>query len=142
MSSRASADYALAFLRMAHCTPEDVTSGQWQLSNELLENMARSEHLRWCAFHYAMGFRVMTLQEFQERCEVYLAEKAAHGTTRYRIGKDLTRRIHCCLIPWDVLDSLSESENKVTGGYVDYKQMDRDNVLALPELLRACQEDV
>ena len=72
----------------------------------------------------------------------YLAEKAAHGTTRYRIGKDLTRRIHCCLIPWDVLDSLSESENKVTGGHVDYKQMDRDNVLALPELLRACQEDV
>ena len=142
MSSRASADYALAFLRMAHCSAEDVTSGQWQLSNELLENMARSEHLRWCAFHYAMGFRVMTLQEFQERCEVYLAEKAAHGTTRYRIGKDLTRRIHCCLIPWDVLDALSESENKVTGGHVDYKQMDRDNVLALPELLRACQEDV
>ena len=141
MSSRASADYAASFLRMAHCTVEDAVRGQWQLSAELLENMARSEHLRWCAFHYAMGFRAMTSQEFQERCEVYLMEKSAQGSTKYRIGKDLIRRIHCCLIPWEQLDSLSESENKVTGGHVDYKQMDRDNVLALPELLRACQED-
>lgn len=142
MSSRASADYASAFLRMAHCTAEDVSRGQWQPSAALLENMARSEHLRWCAFHYAMGFRSMTAKEFEERCQTYLAEKAAHGSTKYRIGKDLTRRTHCCLISWEQLDALSEAENKVTGGHVDYKQMDRDNVLALPELLRASQEDV
>lgn len=142
MSSRASADYASAFLRMAHINAKEAASGQWQPNDELLENMARSEHLRWCAFHYAMGFRAMTHQEFQERCNVYLAEKAAHGLTKYRIGKDLTQRIHCCLIPWDDLDELSDRENKVTGGHVDYKQMDRDNVLALPDLLRACKEDL
>ncbi len=142
MSSRASADYASAFLRMAHINADDAVSGKWAPADELLENMARSEHLRWCAFHYAMGFRAMTLEEYQERCEIYLAEKAAQGSTRYRIGKDLSKRIHCCLIPWDVLDELSECENKVTGGHVDYKQMDRDNVLALPDLLRACKEDL
>ena len=142
MSSRASADYASAFLRMAHINADEAVSGQWQPNDELLENMARSEHLRWCAFHYAMGFRAMTPQEFQERCNVYLAEKGAHGLTKYRIGKDLTQRIHCCLIPWDDLDELSDRENKVTGGHVDYKQMDRDNVLALPELLCACKEDL
>ena len=142
MSSRASADYASAFLRMAHISADEAASGKWQPADKLLENMARSEHLRWCAFHYAMGFRAMTLEEYQERCDIYLAEKAAHGSTKYRIGKDLTKRIHCCLIPWDVLDELSECENKVTGGHVDYKQMDRDNVLALPDLLRACKEDL
>lgn len=46
------------------------------------------------------------------------------------------RRLHACIIPWDGLDALSERENAVTGGHVDYKAMDRDNVLALPALLR------
>ena len=38
--------------------------------------------------------------------------------------------------PWDQLDALSQRENAVTGGQVDYKAMDRDNVLAMPDILR------
>ena len=137
MSSRASADYAPAFLKMAGI--REPKPGQW-VSGVLLENMAISEHMRWCAFHYAMGFRPMTAAEFSQRSQIYLEEKAAKGMTRYRIGKDLQQRIHCCLVNWDELDALSARENAVTGGNVDYKAMDRDNVLMLPELISAAKE--
>ena len=41
---------------------------------------------------------------------------------------------------WEELDRLSEEENRATGRNVDYKQIDINNVLALPKLLRA-EED-
>lgn len=135
MSSRASADFAPAFLKMAGLGTDAVPEGSW-VSGELLENMAICEHERWCAFHYCMGFRAMTKEEFESRCQTYLAEKAKDPTTRYRIGKDLRARIHCCLIPWEELDDLSARENAVTGKNTDYKQMDRNNVLTLPQLLK------
>ena len=135
MSSRASADYAPVFLKMAGLSTDAVPEGNW-VSGDLLESMAISEHERWCAFHYCMGFRPMTKAEFDSRCQTYLDKKAKDPATRYRIGKDVHARIHCCLIPWDELDDLSARENAVTGKSVDYKQMDRNNVLTLPELLK------
>lgn len=135
MSSRASADFAPAFLKMAGLSADTVPEGDWMTPAQL-ENMAISEHERWCAFHYCMGFRAMTREEFDTRCRIYLEEKAKDPKTRYRIGKDLTARVHCCLIPWEALDDLSERENAVTGKNTDYKQMDRNNVLMLPQLLR------
>lgn len=135
MSSRASADYAPVFLKMAGLSADAVPKGNW-VSGTLLENMAIAEHERWCAFHYCMGFRPMTDQEFAQRSEIYLREKAKDPRTDYRISKDLSARIHCCLIPWDALDALSAKEEAVTGKKTDYKQMDRNNVLTLPELLK------
>ena len=135
MSSRASADYAPVFLKMAGLSADAVPEGNW-VSGVLLESMAISEHERWCAFHYCMGFRPMTKEEFEDRCQTYLEEKAKDPATRYRIGKDVRARVHCCLIPWEELDDLSARENSVTGKSVDYKQMDRNNVLTLPELLK------
>ena len=43
-------------------------------------------------------------------------------------------------MPWDALDALSERETALTGRKVDYKQMDINNVLTLPRLLRAEEE--
>ena len=54
-----------------------------------------------------------------------------------RIGKNLAAKTHACLIDWEDLDALSARENEVTGGQVDYKAMDINNVLAVPEVLRA-----
>ena len=48
---------------------------------------------------------------------------------------------HNCLIAWEDLDALSEKENAVTGGGVDYKQYDINNVLAIPKLLQAGGEN-
>ena len=46
-----------------------------------------------------------------------------------------------CLFPWEALDALSEKENSITGGSVDYKQMDISNVMILPDLLKIAEEN-
>lgn len=137
VSSRASADFIPALLCAAGKTAQEAMDGDWDLSPELLENLSRTEHLRWNAFHYVMGYDTMDASTYAARCEQYKSEKARTGKSSLRIGKDTVRRLHACLIPWEQLDALSEAENAVTGGNVDYKAMDRNNVLAVPEILRA-----
>ena len=65
MSSRASADFAMALLHSAGISIQEALEN-WNPQGELLENLAKTEHLRWCAFHYAMGFRPMSREEFEE----------------------------------------------------------------------------
>ncbi len=136
MSCRASADYLDAFLKASGLTPHEVQSGAIGRDPELLENLSRSEHLRWCGFHYAMGYRPMPPEIWEERARAYEKEREDTGSSSIRIGKDTERRLHACLTPWEELDELSRRENAVTGGNVDYKQMDRDNILAIPELMK------
>ena len=124
MSCRASADFRYALRRSA---PSDRMD---EFSTETLENLAQTEHLRWCAFHYAMGYRAMPEEVWQMRAKEYQKQMQA-GQTPLRIGKDTERRLHACLIDWKRLDALSEKENAVTGGKVDYRQLDRDNVRVL-----------
>ena len=64
-----------------------------------------------------------------------------NGSSKFRIGKDLDARIHACLIDWDSLDELSVRENAVTGKKLDYKQMDKNNVLTLDQLLKAAEKE-
>ncbi len=137
MSSRASADFYPAVLRAAGVTREQAAAGQWPPESEVLENLAITEHLRWCAFHYVMGFHSMSEEEYTRRCAQYQADIQASGASSLRISKNMQGRAHACLIPWEDLDALSAKENAITGGQVDYKAMDRNNVLALPEILRA-----
>lgn len=130
-SCRAAADFVPAMLRAAGKTGLD---GDWKLTDSQIENLSKTEHLRWCAFHYCMGFSSMTDAEFDERAEAYRQGKAI------RIGKNMVGRTHACLIPWDALDALSQKESAITGKSVDYKAMDTDNVLAIPQLLQTAKE--
>ena len=43
-------------------------------------------------------------------------------------------------IPWEELDSLSARENAVTGGRTDYKELDRENVIAVRDILTALRD--
>lgn len=131
MSSRASADFQDAILHIAGITEEQARKG-WKPDRALLENLAQTEHLRWVAFHYCMGFRTMTPEEFAQRAETYPKDKA---DPKYRITKDLSKRIHACLIPWEQLKEYSQKENKVTGGQKDYQQTDRNSILNIPAVL-------
>ena len=45
------------------------------------------------------------------------------------------------MIPWDDLDALSVAENGYTGKNLDYKAMDRNNVLAMPQILAIAREE-
>ena len=112
----------------------------WNLPENVLENLGQSEHLRWCAFHYCMGYRSMSEKAFDERAALY-REKAADGPVSFKIGKDTGNRLHACLIGWDELDDLAEREAAVTGVRKDYKKMDIDNVLMIPELLREASHE-
>lgn len=135
LSCRASADFMPAMVRAAGKTPQQVADGDWDLTAQQLENLSRTEHLRWCAFHYCMGYSPMTAEEFDARAAQYRRQKAA-GEATIRIGKNVADRTHACLVEWEELDALSAQENAITGKKLDYKAMDTDNVRIVPELLR------
>lgn len=128
-SCRASADFLPAMVKAAGQNAE-----KWDLTEAQIENLSITEHLRWCAFHYCMGFSPMSPEEFAARSETYLQQKKV-GEAPIRIGKNMQKRTHACLVSWEDLDALSEKEAEITGNYVNYKAMDTENVLAIPELL-------
>lgn len=136
MSCRATADFVPAMLRAAGLTENRVLKDGWCLTEEQKENMSRTEHLRWCAFHYCMGFLPMTQEEYRAREERYL-QQTTSGEKPLRIGKNMEERTHACLISWEELDALSLRESNLTGRKINYQAMDTENVLLIPELLRA-----
>ena len=84
-----------------------------------------------------MGFHPMDDETLSQRGEIYLQQLQEQGKATIRIGKDMQKRLHACLVSWDELDALAEKEAAYTGKRVDYKAMDTDNVLALEKLLKA-----
>ncbi len=137
MSSRASADFIPAFIRVSGSSREEILEGKWNPAPEMIEVLGQNEHLRWCAFHYAMGYTAMPEEEFEKNAAEYSRCKAAGIPCDLKIGKNTRERKHACLVPWEELDALSEREHEATGRVLDYKQMDINNVLALPALLKA-----
>lgn len=140
-SSRAAADFMDSMLMIVGSDEKTVLEKGLTLTPEQEENLARTEHLRWCAFHQMNGFKAMTEEEFHSRSQLYLEEKSRGETKLTRISKNIPARTHACLISWEELDELSKKENAVTGGSVDYKQADINNVHVIPEALKIAQED-
>lgn len=140
-SSRASADFIRAFLRITGTTEETLDAESWQAKSPAqLENLGITEHLRWCAFHYSMGFVPMPEEVLHARGKQYRSELEEKGRSTLRITKDLPHRMHACLCTWEKLETLSRNEERYTGRYTDYKDMDIRNVLALPKVLQAVKE--
>ena len=140
-SSRASADFIRAFLRITATTEDALDAESWQVKTPVqLENLGVTEHLRWCAFHYSMGFVPMPEDVLHARGNRYRSEMEKNGSCTLRIAKDLPHRMHACLCTWDELETLSRNEAFYTGKYTDYKGMDIRNVLALPKVLQAAKE--
>ena len=71
---------------------------------------------------------------------LYRRQTEQSGSCSLSVSKDMKRRLHACLIPWEELDALSARENELSGRSVDYKQMDRNNVLAVKQILSALKE--
>lgn len=139
-SCRAAADFTEAMLHAAGKTADEVKEKGWVLTDTQLENLSRTEHLRWCAFHFCMGFRPMDDATFAQRGETCRRQLTETGKATIRIGKDMQELLHACLVSWEELDTLAEKEETYTGKRVDYKAMDTDNVLAIPRLLKAMDE--
>ena len=137
MSSRASADFMPAYIRAAGTTKEEMLAGEWKPSDEMLQNLGETEHMRWNAFHYAMGYSTMSREEFEANASTLARCRAEGVPCNLKIAKNSEKRTHACLIPWEELDELSARESALTGRNVDYKQTDINNILSLPKLLRA-----
>lgn len=133
-SCRASADFLDAFLYSTGADRAQAMDGSWQPPETVMENLGETEHMRWCAFHYCMGFCDMPKEVFDARAAKYLAQKAA-GEKPLRITRDMKAKLHACLIPWDELDDLGRREAAVTGVEKDYKEMDKDNIRMIPQML-------
>ena len=134
MSCRASADYLKSLLTGLGLVDKD------SIDDETMENLGITEHLRWCAFHYCMGFAPMTDTEFDSRVREYQHQLAQYGSASIRISKNMAQRTHACLVSWDELDTLSRKENAITGKNQDYKDLDRANVRAIPKMLEMSKE--
>ncbi|MEA4987637.1 MAG: hypothetical protein VB095_06220, partial [Anaerovorax sp.] len=128
-SCRASSDFIRSMYHIAgfDIGLERVTEEVFQerVKGELLENLSRTEHLRWNAFHYTMGYSAMSMREVQER--------ACNGIKPYQ--KDVENKKHACITEWDELDELSALMSKLTGKQIDYKEADRANVMNMPRTL-------
>ena len=135
MSSRASADFIPAFIHASGMTADEVRAGNWPPAADVLEVLGETEHLRWNAFHFVMGYSPMSSGEFDERADIY-RKHTEKGLPGIRLSKDSENRTHACLIPWNELDDLSKKESSVTGREVDYKQYDINNVLIIPEIFK------
>ena len=129
-SSRASADFADAMVYAAGGMPP----ADWALTPAQLLNLSKTEHLRWCAFHHCMGFETMSQEEFHQRAAEYQRQLQDSGKATIRITKNLSGRTHACLVDWDALPELSDREQAITGRYVNYQDMDTQNVLLIPKL--------
>lgn len=129
MSSRASVDYLIPLIRR-------IKSMSGKLTPMQKENLAKSEHLRWCAFHYTFGYDVMEIGEFLERLKKQQEEIKECGHSDIKPRQDTKAMKHVCLVSWDKLDEIAELENSITHGNRDYKENDRDNVNMIMELMR------
>jgi hypothetical protein len=129
-SSRASADFTEAMIFAAG----EKDPYQWKLTPAQLLNLSKTEHLRWCAFHYCMGFHPMSQEEFLHRAEEYNRQRKETGKASIRVGKNMAGRTHACLVDWDALPLLDEKEKALTGRQVNYQDMDTQNVLMIPKL--------
>ena len=92
------------------------------LTGEKLDNLAKQEHLRWNAFHFASGWVTWPLSQVNQ------ATKA----------KDLVNRRHACLVSWEELDDVTQRFNQNP----TYQQLDYEQVKNIPSILDYTGYDV
>jgi hypothetical protein len=146
-SNRAVADFIPAMLRLAGIN-EGTAGKQQELTREsgLAVTLAQTEHLRWNAFHAAMGFRPISIEAMRQRFENYDGEKntGAHlGFCR----RDSKARQHICLAEWDELDAITEAYRELARKADnademerDFKKNDRNIIESIPKFLRAVKQ--
>jgi len=140
-SNRASADFIPAMLEMAGLDVETAADKDMLSEDESLsETLAQTEHLRWMAFHAAMGYSLMSLAEMKRRFETYSGSESPLSYCR----RDPIAKQHICLASWEELDEVSEAyrdlarrANDSEEQKRDFKENDRDIIKNIPKFLRS-----
>jgi hypothetical protein len=121
LSNNSAANHIHTKLTLAGLTVEDVKKFETTedfvnyLGSERFENLAKEEHLRWNALHFANGWNTWNLDE--------IPESAASN-------KDELRKLHACLVSWEELTTVKERFKE------DYYAYDYVNVSNIFELVK------
>jgi hypothetical protein len=141
-SNRASADFIPAMLKLASIDRDKVPEeGPLVKDNDpLAETLAQTEHLRWNAFHAAMGYRPISIEEMNRRFDEYKGDEDRLEFAR----RDSKARLQVCLVHWDELDKISEAYReleRIAGKEPkrDFKNNDRDIIKNIPLFLKAAK---
>ena len=141
-SNRASADFIPAMLYLANpkLTKEKAAGMKAIAEGILAETLAQTEHLRWNAFHAAMGYRLISIEEMRRRFDDYKDKPDSDNRLDFA-RRDSKGRLQVCLVTWDELDAVSEAyrELKRLVGKEpmhDFKNNDRDVVENIPKILQ------
>ena len=130
MSSRASVDYLIPLIKKIKGAGENLTPAQ-------KENLARSEHLRWCAFLYTFGYDDMDKKELVARLKIYQDEINKFSKSEIKPTQDKNKRKHALLVSWEELKYISLIENFFTHGNKNYQSLDEKNVEVVMELIQS-----
>jgi len=140
-SNRATADFIPAMLKLAGCNEKDAMDKK-TLTNDssLAEILAQTEHLRWNAFHVAMGYRPISIEEMNKRFKEYTGTGNRIDFAR----RDSKARLQVCIVHWDELDKVSEAYReleRLSGREPkrDFKENDRYIVKNVPKFLEAAK---
>lgn len=87
-----------------------------KLNADIIENLAKTEHLRWNAHHFLNGWNTLELSEIPENVSY---------------NKIKERKLHACLVSWE---SLSLVNNRFPGK--DFYRYDREIVLRTYDLVK------
>ncbi|GBU29673.1 hypothetical protein R84B8_03246 [Treponema sp. R8-4-B8] len=122
-SNRAAADFIPAMLKLAGCNEKDAIEKKTLTNdNSLAEILAQTEHLRWNAFHAAMGYRPIDIEEMNRRFNEY----NGNGNSLDFARRDSKARLQVCLVHWDELDKISEAYRKLANHTENLKEQKRD----------------
>jgi len=142
-SNRAAADFIPAMLKLAGIEENDILKKDTLTEDKTLtEILAHTEHLRWNAFHAAMGYRPIDIEEMNRRFKEY------NGNEKQRLEfarRDTKARLQVCLVPWDELDKISGAYRELErcAGIEpkrDFKESDRKIIENIPKFLKAAEK--
>jgi len=107
---------------------------------EFKEKLAQTEHMRWNAFHAAMGYKPISPQDMRKRFDSY-DEKDGKKRLNYT-RRSTNDKLHACLVSWEELDEVSKVYRELAqkAGVEadfnkDFKDSDRDIVNNIPLFL-------
>jgi len=140
-SNRASADFIPAMLKLAELDEEEaINKDKLTDDSSLSEILAETEHLRWMAFHAAMGYLPIAPEEMRKRFKNYTGKINSKDHLDFT-RRDIKFRLHACLVPWNKLDKVSEvyrELEQIAGKKPvrDFKKDDRNIIENIPKFLK------
>jgi hypothetical protein len=140
-SNRAAADFIPAVLKLAKLNEKEaIEKDALTDDSSLAEILSQTEHLRWNAFHAAMGYSPITIEEMNRRYKKY----SGNGNRLDYARRDTKACLHVCLVHWDELDKVSEAYRELERlegkePKRDFKVDDRNIIINIPKFLRTAK---